>query len=220
MTAFEQFFCGNIFVINLERRSDRLIHFAEEMKRIGVTCWQRFDAIDAGKTRGNDGCSASHRALMDIIVQSGMKTAFVFEDDATLRPQFRDTFNVMVERALNEMPSEFDMLYLGGHYGTDPKGWYSKHLIRMGQMKTTSSYGVTLESAAKLRDIVPVGTSDSIDNLYAQFNETARCYITEPRFFVQYDNYSDLQQRPMDNSQCMEDTGHVTRLGPFEKQIT
>ena len=183
------------------------------MAKCGITCVERFEAIDAGVDWGNNGCTASHRAVMDLIVQRGLKRAFVFEDDATLRDCFESSFNVEVAPILDEIPKDYEMVYLGGHYAEDPRGWFSKHLILMGAMKTTSSYGVTLESARKLRDMIPVGSGDSIDNLYGDFNSKGRCYISEPRFFVQYNNYSDLQKRQMNNTPCMEDTGHVSRLG-------
>jgi hypothetical protein len=217
MTKFEEFFDGNMFVINLARRPDRMEHFNEEMKLIGVTCVERFEAIDAGPDWGNNGCSASHRAVMDLIVKRGLRRAFVFEDDATVRDPYRGSFNEEVAPIFSECPDDFDMLYLGGHYGSDPRAWFSRHLILMGQMKTTSSYGVTLKSARELRDIIPVGTGDSIDNLYGGYNESKLCLISEPRFFVQYNNYSDLQKRPMNNTPCMEDTGHVSRLGNIGK---
>jgi hypothetical protein len=215
MTPFETFFGGNIFVINLARRPDRLANFAREMKDLGITTWQRFDAIDAGKGWGNHGCTASHRAVMDLIVQRELPRAFVFEDDAALRRRFVGSFHSEVAPVLDETPEDFDMLYLGGHFGTMPRGWFSKHLILMGQMKTTSSYGVSLKAARELRDLIPVGSGDSIDNLYGGYNETKSCYISEPRFFVQYENYSNLQERVMDNSGCMEDGSHVAALGKF-----
>lgn len=219
MTNFENFFGGNIFVINLEKRADRLDHFAAEMEKCKITCWTRFEAIDTGPGWGNHGCTASHRALLDLIVRRGLKRAFIFEDDATLRDCISN-FNVEAAPAIRDIPAEFDMFYFGGHYGSDPRGWFSKHLILMGEMKTTSSYGVTLESARELRDLIPIGSGDSIDNLYANYNATKRCYITEPRFFVQYDNYSDLQQRVMNNAPSMEDGSHVARLGqPRSKPV-
>ena len=212
-TPFEEYFDRNMFVINLARRPDRREHFEAEMATIGVTCVERFDAIDYGPDLGNHSCTASHRAVLDLIVQRGLQRAFIFEDDATLREPFRDSFNEEVAPVLREIPDDYDMLYFGGHYAEDPRGWHSRHLILMGAMKTTSSYGVTLKSARELRDLIPVGSGDSIDNLYANYNATKRCYITEPRFFVQYNNYSDLQRRQMNNSACMEDNSHVARLG-------
>ena len=216
MTLLESFF-DHIVVINLARRPDRLSHFAAEMKQIGITKWERFNAIDAGPDPGNHGCSASHRAVMDMVVRNGWRNCMVFEDDATVRDPYRGSFNEEVAPIFDECPDDFDMLYLGGHYGNDPRAWFSRHLILMGQMKTTSSYGVTLKSARELRDIIPVGTGDSIDNLYGGYNESKLCLISEPRFFVQYNNYSDLQKRPMNNTPCMEDTGHVSRLGNIGK---
>lgn len=212
MTPFEAFFDSNIWVINLARRPDRLAHFTEQMKKIGVKHWNRFEAIDAGPDMGNHGCTASHRALLDHIAKSGARRAFIFEDDATIRPQFEAGFNQEAGIALGELPQDWDMVYLGGHYAEDPRGWFSNHLILMGQMKTTSSYGVTAKSAAELRDLIPVGSGDSIDNLLSGYTAAQRCFITEPRFFVQYENYSDLQKRTMNNAPCMEDTGHVMRL--------
>lgn len=212
-TLFEDYFDNNMFVINLARRPDRRAHFEAEMASIGVTCVERFDAIDYGPDMGNHSCTASHRAVLDMIVKRGLRRAFIWEDDATLRRQFLPSFNEEIEPVLREAPDDYDMLYLGGHYAEMPRGWFSKHLILMGQMKTTSSYGVTLKSARELRDLIPVGSGDSIDNLYGAYNASKRCFISEPRFFVQYNNYSDLQKRQMNNTPCMEDTGHVDRLG-------
>lgn len=212
MTPFEAFFDSNIWVINLARRPDRLEHFTEQMKKIGVKHWNRFEAIDAGPEMGNHGCTASHRALLDHIAKSGARRAFVFEDDAAIRPQFEAGFNQEAGVALGELPPDWDMVYLGGHYAEDPRGWFSKHLILMGQMKTTSSYGVTAKAAAEIRDRIPHDSCDGIDNIIGEYASRTRSFITEPRFFIQYENYSDLQKRSMNNGPCMEDNGHVSRL--------
>lgn len=211
MTPIEDFF-GHVVVINLERRFDRWLHVMAEMKKLGITTHQRFEAIDAGLDWGNNGCSASHRAVMDMIVTNGWPRCLVLEDDFEARfPDTQERF----ARVVPEIPGAWDMLYLGGGYGSKPQGWQSRHLVRTGQMKTTSSYGVTLEAARILRDLVPVGTSDSIDNLYAGFNEAGRCFCFEPRLFVQYENYSDLQKRIMSNRDSMENPDHVAALGKF-----
>lgn len=211
MTPIESYF-GHIVVINLERRPDRWLHVVDEMNALGITNYERFNAIDAGPTDGNRGCSASHKAVMKMVVDRGWDKCLVFEDDfACVVPDAQQQFAGFVK----DIPKSADMLYLGGHFGTDPQYWHSKHLVRIGQMKTTSSYGVTRKSAAELYEVVPESTVDSIDNLYGGYNESKECYICEPRLFVQYKNYSDLQQREMDNSQCMLDSGHITRLGKY-----
>lgn len=213
-TPLETFF-DHIIVVNLKRRPDRMASFAKEMELIGVTNYERFEAIDAGPGDGNTGCSASHKAVMDLIVKRGYKSCLVFEDDSVVRHRFRDSFNIDVVPPLRELPEGWLMLYLGGGYGSMPRGWHSRHLILTGQIKTTSSYAVSAEAAQDLRDLIPDGTADSIDNLYSGYTETQQVFITEPRFFFQYENYSNLQERVMGNQDSMENSDHTNALGKY-----
>lgn len=214
MTFFEKFF-DKIIYINLARRPDRRASFENEMKHLGITNYERFEAIDAGPGWGNHGCCASHRAVMDLIVKRGYRHCFVFEDDSVVRPQFRDSFHNEVVAPLRELPEDWDLCYLGGGYGDDPQGWYSKHLVRINAMKTTSSYGVTAKSARELRDYIPENCGDGIDNIFSGYSPGHMSFISEPRFFIQYNNYSDLQQAVLNNGMSMEDSGHISRLGKF-----
>ncbi|OLE10687.1 MAG: hypothetical protein AUG89_11530 [Acidobacteria bacterium 13_1_20CM_4_56_7] len=205
MTPLENFFGGHIVLINLARRPDRLDHAGTEFDKLGIRSWQRFEAIDAGPDDGNRGCSASHRAVMDLIAKNQWPRCLVLEDDfETALPDVQNVFRDIVHK----VPSDWEMLYLGGHYAEKPRARVNPSIILIGEMKTTSSYGVTLETAYKLRDRIPTDTCDAIDNLYAEFNRTHRCYITQPRLFVQYNNYSDLQKRQMNNAACMSDPRH------------
>lgn len=213
-TPIEKFFDA-IFVINLQRRPDRWRHFQLEMEQIGVTEYERFDAIDYGPRMGNHACCASHRAVMGLIVDRGYKNALVFEDDNTVRSQYRDSFNNEVEAPLRELPHDWDALYLGGGFGDDPQGWHSKHLIRINSMKTTSSYGVTAATALGLRDYIPPECGQGIDDIVSGYLQNKNAFICEPRLFIQYNNYSDLQRAVLDNGQSMSDTGHLKRLGNY-----
>lgn len=215
MTDFERFFDGNIIYINLARREDRRQNFENEMKKIGVTHYERFDAIDAGPGQGNHGCTASHKAVMDLIVKRGLKNAMVFEDDSVVRERFREEFHQAVMQPLRELPADWSLCYLGGGYGDDPQGWHSKHLIRINAMKTTSSYGVSAKTAKELRDYIPDNCGDGIDNIFSGYAPSHLSFISEPRFFYQYGNYSNLQEREMSNQDSMENSHHVERLGKY-----
>lgn len=214
MTDFAKFFDGNIFVINLERRPDRLENFTKEMNRLGID-FERFNAIDAGPNMGNHGCCASHRAVMDLIVKRGLRRAFVFEDDSIVRSQFRDSFHEAVRAPLRELPEDWSIVYLGGGYGDDPQGWHSRHLIKINAMKTTSSYGITAEAARGLRDYIPEDCGQGIDDIFSGYFAGKQAFICEPRLFIQYNNYSDLQRAVLNNGMSMEDSGHITRLGKY-----
>lgn len=202
MTINEYF--GRVVVVNLRRRPDRWADVIRECEKTGLVV-ERFEAIDAGPDDGNRGCSASHRAVMDLVVQNQWPRCLVLEDD------FKAIYDNTQERfasMIGEVPEPWDQIYLGGHYAEKPRARVSPHVILIGQMKTTSSYGVTLEAARELRDLVPIGTGDAIDNLWANYNATKRAYIFQPRLFVQRAGYSDLQKREMSNEGCMTDSLH------------
>lgn len=208
-TPIERFF-GRIVVINLKRRPDRWYHCQEQLRAIGVTSAIRFDAKEGfiageqgAKYNGNLGCTMSHRGVMDMIVENGWPRCLVLEDDAKF---IWSNTQDMFERMARDVPKTWDMLYLGGHYAENPIARVAMHVIRMGRMFTTSSYGVTLEMARILQPAIV--ESGPIDSIYGKFHRERECYIFDPRLCTQYPNYSDLSHREMDNSQCMLDMTH------------
>lgn len=210
-SPFERYFDG-IFVINLARRPDRWAHFIREMGVAGIAQYERFEAIDAGPNDGNTGCCASHKAVLNLIIERGYRRAMVFEDDATVRDQFRSKFQEGFSAIINEVPKDFEMLYLGGGYAEKPRARISPHVILIGEMKTTSSYAVTAQSARELEALIPPSCPIGIDAVYGEYNRTRRCFITDPRLFIQYENYSDLQKAVLNNGQSMESELHVQML--------
>lgn len=224
MTALEKYF-DHIVVINLVSRPDRLRHALLELAALGITKYTIFEAHDrpiddSGRPSGNMGCTASHRGVLELICHHRWQRTLILEDDCTVRSLFvapknathpylgsvQDNFS----RWVAEVPDDWAMLYLGGHYGEDGKARVSAHVIRCGRMLTTSSYGITLAHARRLAPyIAGVGP---IDNLMSKFHDEGNAYIFTPRFFVQYTNRSDLQDREMENATCMEDGAHESRL--------
>jgi glycosyl transferase family 25 len=98
-----------IFLINLERRPDRLAAMAAQMERLGLT-FERFDAVDAKTfdpaalnapfaargalaelTPGDKACTTSHMHLWRQIAAGAQSHAVILEDDVRLSdaaPQF------------------------------------------------------------------------------------------------------------------------------------
>lgn len=202
MTPFEQYFDGHLFVINLAKRTDRWEHIQRQFERLGLTTVQRFEACvvfdENGRAHGNRGCTASHRALLDLQVANEWPRLFVFEDDAEI---IYVDFHERWERFAAELPATWDFLYLGAGYGEAPLQRVSPHVIRTGRLLTTSSYGVTLAMARRLQPhITGIGP---IDSLYSGFHREAETYIIAPRVVVQYPNFSDLQEQYSGNAQSM-----------------
>lgn len=208
MNVINDYF-DRIFVINLASRPDRRAHAEAELQKLGITKAEWFEAYNRpkdhnGTPNGNMGCTASHRAVLEIIAYSKTPRALVLEDDFSIAVNSPTKW---FDGMIKEVPETWEILYLGGHYGGPPISRISSHVIRIGRMMTTSSYGITWQMARKMAPhISGVGP---IDELFCGFlNKDHECYIFSPRLFVQYPNFSDLNDREMDNSQCMLDSAH------------
>ena len=163
--------------------------------------------------------------ILDEIVNRQIPKALVFEDDfdiaftdplqcqrANKNPAlgFRLDPQKWFAATEPEIPSDWDILYLGGQYAEMPQKRVSAHLIRTGRMLTTSSYGITLAFARKLRpSIEGIGP---IDCLYSGFLREAHSYCLEPRIFNQYASVSDLRDEFSNPAIAMTDQNHVKAL--------
>lgn len=204
-TAFEQFFDGRLFVINVAAREDRMGDFSAMAARFGLTAIQRFEAItglknEQGRVSGNRCCVASHRALLQAQIANAWPTMFVFEDDAEL---IYVDFAERWERFAAELPPDWDQIYIGGHYGEKAIARVSPHVIRSGRMMTTSSYGITLKHAKRI--VSSLSGEGPIDELVASFHRESKIYVMTPRACVQRPSFSDLTEREANNSACMLD---------------
>ncbi|MBX4215890.1 hypothetical protein KW797_03000 [Candidatus Parcubacteria bacterium] len=195
------------FLINRTPRKDRLEHCEAQELKYGLDL-TRFEAHEAsnciveGQPNGNFACTASHRGVLEAICNGGYRRALVLEDDFQvvepgMFPQDphkdRLPFEAQWAQIVPEIPKDWDLLYLGGHYAERPLERVSKHILRTGRMLTTSSYAITAEAARKMAPhIYGVGP---IDNLFWSWNFTLKSYCVDPRLFVQRPDVSDLHHQ-------------------------
>jgi GR25 family glycosyltransferase involved in LPS biosynthesis len=85
------------FVINLDRRPDRLNKFQEEMTYMGWD-FERFAAID---TNSYVGCALSYKTISQIILDRKYKYAIVFEDDIYFMPYAKSLLQDIEEQLFN-----------------------------------------------------------------------------------------------------------------------
>ena len=82
---------------------------------------ERFSGYDGilndGIVNGNCGCTASHRALLEIIAYNKWPRVPVLEDDFEF---IHDDFHNKFESMAKLVPDNWDMFYLGGHYAEAP----------------------------------------------------------------------------------------------------
>ncbi len=197
----EEYF-DKIILINLARRKDRLEESMVQFAKLGNPPFTLFEAHDMPGD-GNRGCTASHRGVLELICHHGWRRTLILEDDFhVVHDDCQERFSAMI----GDVPDAWSMIYLGGHYAENPQARISPHVLRMGHMKTTSSYAVTYGFARMAAPwIFNIGP---IDELYREHNRNLPCYIFQPRLMVQREGYSDLQQHVTNNEPCMSDTFH------------
>lgn len=143
--VFDKLNIKHKFLINLDRRPERLQHATEQFAKIGLTGVQRISAVDAkqlgltsdikGILPGMIGCYQSHRNILKKCLDENIDSYIVFEDDV----EFVDGFNTIVSWMLHELPADWEFIYWGytEHHG------FGSHLEQVNQywVKPRSVWG-------------------------------------------------------------------------------
>ncbi len=168
-----------IVVLNLKRRPDRWAAWVKEAERVGISNYNRWEAIDGGTLhftteieylfRDNDfnmrknvvGCALSHMNIWLHVVENKIPSLIVFEDDA----RFNEPFTVP------ELPSGWDLFYFGGppFKGIYPPGVPISDRIIIPRLPedlyfTAIGYMISYKGAHQLLErLVKVGFNRAVD---------------------------------------------------------
>jgi hypothetical protein len=187
----------NIYIINLEHRTDRWQHCEQQMAKHGFTA-EKFKAIGATEMiKGWQACTLSHIAVLEDARQRGFQRVLVLEDDFVFADNFNDLFHISYY-------INYDILYLGIGHKQDPvKGerheWlpqpyykviegYTSHAVAYDNVQQLEPF---LNECKKLETVIDV-------YLYQWFQrdkQTAYCFY--PNLAWQLGGYSDIEQRDM-----------------------
>ena len=111
----------HVYVLNMDRRSERLDRFKQE---VGASGWpfmepERFHAIDGDvvpkpkwytQQPGAWGCLQSHIHMWINAMNNGWDSMMIFEDDCVFHEDFSDRIGPFMQA----IPDDWDMIYLGG----------------------------------------------------------------------------------------------------------
>lgn len=237
-------FFQRVFVINLKRRTDRRALAESELAASGIepSLVEWVDAFDDSEN-GHRGCTRTHRELIRRIADGPWERALVLEDDfkvlalddllengfGNYSPSpVMDTFksvlngrgnlNMRFSSLIPFLPEHWDVLYLAAGYGENPISRYNKHVLRVGLMLTTSTYGIT-------RDFARIWTEKSdeflgtdyvkfwpIDNLFGAWSRDHLYYCLQPRLAFQRGVASDITGQSNSYLCSMTDSFHENLL--------
>ena len=124
-----------VYLINLDRRPDRLEAISENLRRIGVTNVTRIKAIDADEVVGQipkdlsasqAACRESHFLAMRELLDGDHPAALILEDDAQLSPRILDILSSLAWWPKSTRAVKLDArqkpLLLGPSVGATPCG--------------------------------------------------------------------------------------------------
>jgi GR25 family glycosyltransferase involved in LPS biosynthesis len=119
-------YIDNVYLINMDKDTERLKKVTTICDKVGIK-FQRFSGVKVSDlsqnildkyipeeiqkygTNGMIGCGLSHLFIWQDAVKNNYKNILVLEDDV----YFTDTFNEYIINALEEIPNDYDILYLG-----------------------------------------------------------------------------------------------------------
>ena len=160
---------GKIYVINLERRKDRREYFEDIYYKLKInkildkpiyykavdgyntnipTWWYKESPYKDVSKEGTWGCFKSHYNLVNEFIKSEDKILLIFEDDA----KFIDNFNEEFVNFINNIPSDWEVLYLGFTNNKPPEE-VNKYCDRTVSVNTTVSYVLNKKGGKKYLNI-------------------------------------------------------------------
>jgi GR25 family glycosyltransferase involved in LPS biosynthesis len=195
-------FFTNIYVINLDKRTDRWASIQHELRKLGVADRAiRISGVDLG---GHPGCTASHKKFLDAAIANGKGVSLVIEDDASVCDNWAELLTSSLYGS-STLPGDWDILYLGYNLdptsqGMAPPNFVGHNLIELYGCLTTHMYAVNcgdynLDRIKRYRALMESYPAiNQIDMLYLtiQSMHHYKTYAVYPMIATQSSGFSDI----------------------------
>lgn len=176
-------------VINLRTRSDRWQECAQAIRQFNLTGIHRVDAYS--HRDGTVGCFLSHRKAIERFLRSDAQRLLILEDDFVV---LHTVFDAIWSYLYVGVPSDWDLLYLGGQVKSDSVAPVSEYWDRCYWVLMTHAYAITRAYATTLL----YELSQPIDVSLSKLAIEHKHYICRPRLFGQSAGFSDIQRTQTD----------------------
>ena len=197
--------------INLTERKDRLHHVLQELSKIGINSPIRINAIK--HQIGAIGCTLSHIAALEYAKDEQWEQVFICEDDITfLNPALlRENIEKFAARGLS-----WDVLIIGGN-NTPPFTIIEQNeCCRVFNCQTTTGYivhkhyydALIQNFKESVRNFMREPTNHreyALDIYWKRLQQRDSWFMILPLTVIQYNNYSDIEQRVTDYRGLMLD---------------
>ena len=212
------------FYINLATRTDRKEQVEAELRKVGLTCAERFNAIKLED--GRIGCSMSHLKCLNLAKENNWSHVLICEDDIEfLNPAlFIKQFNTFLSRH-----DKWDVVLLAGN-NLPPYIRDGDECVQVTQCQTTTGYIVnghyidTLIANIKASIVNLMKEPHNhfkyaIDKYWFALQKKDKWYLITPLTVVQRAGYSDIEKRPTDFVRAMTDLDKEYLMAAYRRQL-
>lgn len=190
----------NIFYINLEHRTDRKEHVENQLKSVGLSQFERFNAIK--NNNGAIGCSMSHLQCLLTAKERNYEHIFICEDDITfLNPSL--LINQINSFFLNNQ--EWDVVLVAGN-NFNPYTTTDNNCIKVNNCQCATGYIVKNHYFDTLIDNFKTGLLGllkepnkhiifALDQYWKLLQKKDKWYLIIPLTVTQKGDYSDIEKK-------------------------
>lgn len=178
---------GRIVCLNLAKREDRLLAFTEQAEKYSLP-FERVEAI-YDEAQGARGLRDTLVKLFNEAIGNETKSVLVFEDDCDIVVD-PDTFNSTMEKVMEQLPPNYDMVLLGCQLSHRISHFNSENIFPVTMAFSTHS---VLYSLQGMKNIVALPLEFPIDNdMVARLQPMNRTYCVYPLLCSQVEGFSDI----------------------------
>jgi len=177
-------FFDRIFVVNLPTRNDRLLATMNELNKFNIP----FSLVEAiSHDKGAEGLKITMLKLFNECINAGYKNILVFEDDVEF---VSDKVNETMDLAVQQLPENYHILYLGCQPTHGYPRFYSDNLLPVTGAFATHACGYSLLA---MKSLVALDMQAPIDNFIVRVLQPEnKCYQTYPFLASQREGFSDI----------------------------
>lgn len=194
-----EYFGDFVAIINLKKREDRLASSTKILDDFGVR-YEVWEATDNTEYPCRGLVDSMQRYFRKVLDEGGDK-CLLFEDDI-LALVDAQVFNETMDKCIEQLPTDWDLFYLGGNCASGLQKFYSPNLLPVKMIYATHA---TAYSKKAMEFIVNKTINEPVDNcLVRDFQPHKKIFITYPMLFTQSANYSDIGKAYTDWSRFLE----------------
>jgi GR25 family glycosyltransferase involved in LPS biosynthesis len=222
----------HVLYINLESRLDRKVHVEQQLKNIGITNAERFNAIKL--ENGRAGCSMSHLKCLMLAKKNKWPHVMICEDDILFLdpPLFKKNLDAFLSN-MNTLGSLtnplWDVLLIAGN-NCPPYYPICDEYIKVTRCQTTTGYLVLEHYYDTLIENIKTGMNlllknkddhfhYAIDKYWLELQGRDRWYLIIPLTVVQREDYSDIEKRFTNYAALMTDLDKRNFLKNYLKKL-